>query len=71
MPVCYRHPRRETAVACSSCGRSICPDCMTPTPVGMRCPECSRERTKVKTASTLRAPSLGRYNVTQILIAST
>jgi membrane associated rhomboid family serine protease len=42
---------------------------MTPTPVGMRCPECSRERTKVKTASTLRAPSLGRYNVTQILIA--
>jgi membrane associated rhomboid family serine protease len=42
---------------------------MTPTPVGMRCPECARERTKVKTASTLRAPSLGRYNVTQILIA--
>jgi membrane associated rhomboid family serine protease len=42
---------------------------MTPTPVGMRCPECSRERTKVKTASTLRAPSLGRYSVTQVLIA--
>jgi membrane associated rhomboid family serine protease len=69
MPVCYRHPRRETAVACSSCGRSICPDCMTPTPVGMRCPECSRERTKVKTASAIRAPALGRYSVTQILIA--
>ena len=69
MPVCYRHPRRETAVACSSCGRSICPDCMTPTPVGMRCPECARERTKVKTASTLRDPALGRYSVTQILIA--
>jgi membrane associated rhomboid family serine protease len=42
---------------------------MTPTPVGMRCPECSRERTKVKTASTMHAPSLGRYSVTQILIA--
>jgi membrane associated rhomboid family serine protease len=69
MPVCYRHPRRETAVACSSCGRSICPDCMTPTPVGMRCPECSRERTKVKTASTIRRPALGRYSVTQVLIA--
>jgi membrane associated rhomboid family serine protease len=69
MPVCYRHPRRETAVACSSCGRSICPDCMTPTPVGMRCPECARERTKVKTASTIRNPALGRYSVTQILIA--
>jgi len=44
---CYRHPDRETGVSCSSCGRPICPDCMTPTPVGMRCPECTKERTKV------------------------
>lgn len=44
---CYRHPNRETAVSCSSCGRPICPDCMTPTPVGMRCPECMQQRTKV------------------------
>jgi membrane associated rhomboid family serine protease len=44
---CYRHPNRETAVSCSSCGRPICPDCMTPTPVGMRCPECARHRTRV------------------------
>ncbi len=44
---CYRHPNRETAVSCSSCGRPICPDCMTPTPVGMRCPECASQRTKV------------------------
>ncbi len=44
---CYRHPDRETRVSCSKCGRPICPDCMTPTPVGMRCPECARERTKV------------------------
>jgi membrane associated rhomboid family serine protease len=56
---CYRHPGRETGVACSSCGRPICPDCMTPTPVGMRCPECSRQRTKVKTmAGTSSDPSL-------------
>ena len=41
MAVCYRHPSRETGVSCSSCGRPICPDCMTPTPVGMRCPECA------------------------------
>jgi membrane associated rhomboid family serine protease len=26
---------------------------MTPTPVGMRCPECSRQRTKVRTSATL------------------
>lgn len=47
MATCYRHPSRETGVSCSSCGRPICPDCMTPTPVGMRCPECSRQRTRV------------------------
>lgn len=47
MATCYRHPDRETGVACSNCGRPICPDCMTPTPVGMRCPECSKQRTKV------------------------
>jgi membrane associated rhomboid family serine protease len=65
MAVCYRHPNRETGVSCSSCGRAICPDCMTPTPVGMRCPECSRERTRVQ-----RLPSLNRTPVaTQALIA--
>jgi membrane associated rhomboid family serine protease len=44
---CYRHPNRETGVSCSSCGRPICPECMTPTPVGMRCPECASQRTRV------------------------
>jgi membrane associated rhomboid family serine protease len=45
---CYRHPSRETGVSCSNCGRPICPECMTSTPVGMRCPECARQRTKVR-----------------------
>ena len=35
-------PTRETGVSCSNCGKPICPDCMTPTPVGMRCPDCAR-----------------------------
>ena len=48
MPTCYRHPSRETGVSCSNCGRPICPDCMTPTSVGMRCPDCAGERTKVR-----------------------
>ena len=43
---CYRHPDRETNVACSRCARPICPDCMNPSPVGMRCPECAGERTR-------------------------
>jgi membrane associated rhomboid family serine protease len=56
---CYRHPRRETAVHCSNCGRPICPDCMTPTPVGMRCPDCARQRTQVRTIrSTSSEPQL-------------
>jgi membrane associated rhomboid family serine protease len=57
MQTCYRHPDRETGVSCSSCGRAICPDCMTPTPVGMRCPECSQQRTKVTRG--VGAPSSG------------
>lgn len=65
--VCYRHPNRETRVSCSKCGRPICPDCMTPTPVGMRCPECARERTKV----TRGAVASSHYNApaTYVLIA--
>jgi membrane associated rhomboid family serine protease len=48
MAVCYRHPDRETGVSCSNCGRPICTDCMTATSVGMRCPECSKQKTKVR-----------------------
>src|SRR5215210_5244517 len=53
MATCYRHPDRETGVSCSNCGRPICPDRMTPTPVGMRCPECSRDRTPVRTMASI------------------
>jgi membrane associated rhomboid family serine protease len=55
MATCYRHPQRDTNVSCSNCDRPICPDCMTSTPVGMRCPECARQRTKVK--SPIGAPT--------------
>jgi len=39
---------------------------MTPTPVGMRCPECARERTRVRRLS---APRARGYSVTKALIA--
>ena len=65
---CYRHPDRETRVSCSSCGRPICPDCMTPTPVGMRCPECMRERTKV-VQGVGGTPGFGEAPATYVLIA--
>jgi membrane associated rhomboid family serine protease len=48
MPDCYRHPGRDTNVACSMCARPICPDCMISTPVGMRCPECAQQSTQVR-----------------------
>jgi membrane associated rhomboid family serine protease len=67
VPACYRHPNRETNVHCSNCGRPICPDCMTVTPVGMRCPECARQRTQVRRIGTgLRA---GAAPATYALIA--
>jgi membrane associated rhomboid family serine protease len=66
MEPCYRHPNRETGVRCSNCERPICPDCMTSTPVGMRCPECARQgATRVRT---MRAVS-DEPRLTYILIA--
>ena len=66
MATCYRHPERETNVACSNCERPICPDCMTSTPVGMRCPECARQTTKVKRAG--GTPGRGDTPATYALI---
>jgi hypothetical protein len=39
---CYRHPDRETKVSCATCGRPICTECMTPTEVGIKCPDDAR-----------------------------
>jgi membrane associated rhomboid family serine protease len=69
---CYRHPDRETAVACSMCARPICPDCMTATPVGMRCPECASERTRVAQgpAASLAKPPYVTYALIALNVAA-
>jgi membrane associated rhomboid family serine protease len=67
MATCYRHPNRETGVSCSNCGRPICPDCMTPTSVGMRCPECAKQKTKVRSAATVYG---GEPRVTMAIIVA-
>jgi membrane associated rhomboid family serine protease len=43
VPVCYRHPTRETHIRCQRCERPICPDCMNPAAVGFQCPSCLHE----------------------------
>src|SRR3954466_3113213 len=70
MATCYRHPNRETGVSCSNCGNPICPDCMTPTPVGMRCPDCARQKTKVRTSQSLRRTGAQAIPVTMTLIGA-
>jgi hypothetical protein len=41
---CYRHPDRETGLHCSVCGRPICAECATVTPVGQICPDDRKAR---------------------------
>jgi len=61
MATCYRHPSRETGVSCSNCGNPICPDCMTPTPVGMRCPDCAGQKQQVHTLRSMYAAPTVTY----------
>src|SRR3954454_21390518 len=60
---CYRHPDRETGLSCSECGRPICYECMTPAPVGLRCPDHSGKPQGVqKVTRSLTRTSAGRVN---------
>jgi membrane associated rhomboid family serine protease len=46
VPVCYRHPDRESHIRCQRCNRPICPDCMRDAAVGFQCPSCVAEGRK-------------------------
>jgi membrane associated rhomboid family serine protease len=61
MATCYRHPNRETGVSCSNCGNPICPDCMTSTPVGMRCPDCAGQKQQVHTMRSMHVDPIATY----------
>jgi membrane associated rhomboid family serine protease len=56
LETCYRHPDQETRVHCTRCGRPICPDCMTPAPVGHHCPSCVAEARRAAPALRPRLP---------------
>jgi hypothetical protein len=51
---CAAHPDVETELACSRCGKPICPRCLVQTAVGARCRECAR----VTRLPTYELPSL-------------
>ncbi|MBN9613019.1 MAG: rhomboid family intramembrane serine protease, partial [Actinobacteria bacterium] len=41
--MCYRHPGTPSFTLCQRCGRTICAQCQTASPVGVLCPECMRD----------------------------
>jgi len=72
VPVCYRHPKRETYLRCVRCDRPICPECLREAPVGFQCPECVAEgRRTVRQGRTIFGGSTrgGEGYVTRALIA--
>ncbi|MFI5495561.1 rhomboid family intramembrane serine protease [Actinoplanes sp. NPDC051859] len=71
VPVCYRHPSKETYVRCTRCERPICPDCMNEASVGHQCPECVADgrRTQRSARTAFGGSAAGRSGlVTKILI---
>ncbi len=71
VPVCYRHPSRETYLRCTRCDRPICPDCMREASVGHQCPECVAQgrRSQRPTRTVFGGGAAGRAgHVTKTLI---
>jgi hypothetical protein len=60
---CANHPGRLTMVACSACGKPLCPDCMVFSAVGIKCRECAKmprsSRVTLKSGRLLRAVAAG------------
>ncbi|GGL40209.1 rhomboid family intramembrane serine protease [Phycicoccus endophyticus] len=71
VPVCPRHPDRESYVRCQRCGRPACPECQRPAAVGIQCVDCVREGARtVRQGRTVfgGAPTDGRPLVTMWVI---
>jgi hypothetical protein len=72
---CANHPKVETLVSCSNCGKPICPDCMVPAPVGIKCRECARmprsARVRLRPDRAVRAVAvaLGAGSVMGVVLA--
>ncbi len=71
VPVCPRHPDRESYVRCQRCERPVCPQCQRQAAVGVQCVDCAREGAqRVRSARTVFGGALtgGRPLVTYVLI---
>lgn len=72
VPVCPRHPDRESYVRCQRCRRPTCPECQRPAAVGIQCVDCVAEgRRTVRQARTVFGGQVtdGRPVVTMTVIA--
>lgn len=70
LETCYRHPRVLTGVHCTRCGKPICPDCMTPAPVGYQCPDCVAEARRSSRGPRARLRIGRRAGVTSVLLVA-
>lgn len=72
VPVCPRHPDRESYVRCQRCERPVCPDCQRAAAVGVQCVDCVRQQSKTgRSARTVFGGQAGNAapRVTQAIIA--
>ncbi len=71
VPVCPRHPDRESYVRCQRCSRPVCPECQRQAAVGVQCVDCARQGAQaVRQGTTVFGgqPTDGRPLVTWTLI---
>ncbi len=71
VPVCPRHPDRESYVRCQRCMRPACPECQRPAAVGIQCVDCVAEgRKSIRQVRTVFGGSVtdGRPVVTMAII---
>ena len=71
VPVCPRHPDRESYVRCQRCMRPTCPQCQRPAAVGIQCVDCVAEGARtVRQARTVFGGSVtdGRPVATMTII---